>query len=144
MNCASDFIKLLSHYAHWSSFFLSAIFLWFPFPFCLFSFASIDRGLTKGHLDSVSALYSLCRQKCLIQKDRIQLESPHLPDGLSLVPDRPLCATFQTADKLPPNTTEAWLTRKTNDQREEISGNRLKLGAFIWIDKGLVWIRLNL
>lgn len=79
----------------------------FLFLFVSFLSASIDRGLTKGHLDSVSALDSLCGQKCLIQKDIIQLESPHLPDGLSLVPDRPLCATFQTADKLPPNTTEA-------------------------------------
>lgn len=39
------------------------------FFFSFFLSASIDRGLTKGHLGSVSALYSLCGQKCLIQKN---------------------------------------------------------------------------
>ena len=54
------------------SFFLPFFFFDFFFFFSFSGFfisARINKGIAMGHLGSVSALYSLCGQKCLIQKN---------------------------------------------------------------------------
>lgn len=70
-NSAFEFTTVLLNYVHWSSFFPSFLsFLCFSFSFFwAFSFCRHKQKAHMGHLGCVSVFYSLCGQKCLIQKN---------------------------------------------------------------------------